>query len=138
MCSWDSSWYLVADPSQQLLKMMKTIHIDPAEGDAKQKVSAVQDAIEDLLDADKAIAVTVVDENAVLSPQVAADRLGFSRQHVRRLIEAGELEASQLPNSTHWKIPMRAVLAFEQRRSEGEERADEFSRSLDELGAPAE
>ncbi len=118
--------------------MMKTIHIDPAEGDAKQKFSAVQEAIEDLLDADKTIAVTVVDENAMLSPQAAADRLGFSRQHVRRLIEAGELEASQLPNSTHWKIPMRAVLTFEQHRSEAEERADEFSRSLDELGAPAE
>jgi excisionase family DNA binding protein len=138
MCSWDSSCYLVADPGQRPFQMMKTIHIDPAEGDTKQKVSAVKDAIEDLLDAEKAIAVTVVDENAMLSPQVAADRLGFSRQHVRRLIEAGELEASQLPNSTHWKIPMRAVLAFEQRRSEAEERADEFSRSLDELGAPAE
>jgi excisionase family DNA binding protein len=118
--------------------MMKTIHIDPAEGDAKQKVSAVQDAIEDLLEADKTIAVTVVDENTMLSPQAAADRLGFSRQHVRRLIEAGELGASQLPNSKHWKISMRAVLAFEQRRSDAEERADEFSRSLDELGAPAE
>jgi excisionase family DNA binding protein len=138
MCSWDSLWYLVPDPSLQPFQTMKTIHIDPAEGDAKQKVLAVQDAIEDLLDADKTIAVTVVDENAMLSPQVAADRLGFSRQHVRRLIEAGELEAGQLPNSTHWKIPMRAVLAFEQRRSEAEERADVFSRSLDELGAPAE
>lgn len=138
MCSWGSPCYFVADPSQQVLKVMKTIHIDPAEGDAKQKVSVVQEAIEGLLDADKTIAVTVVDENAMLSPQAAADRLGFSRQHVRRLIEAGELEASQLPNSTHWKIPMRAVLAFEQRRSDAEARADDFSRLLDELGAPAE
>jgi len=138
MCSWDSLWYLLADPSQQPFQAMKTIHINPAEGDAKQKVSAVQDAIEDLLDADKTITVTVVAENAMLSPRAAADRLGFSRQHVRRLIEAGELEAGKLPNSTHWKIPMRAVLAFEQRRSEAEERADEFSRSLDELGAPTE
>ena len=118
--------------------MMKTIHIDPAEGDPAQKLSAVQETIEALLDADKTIAVTVVDENTMLSPQQVADRLGFSRQHVRRLIEAGELEGGQLPNSTHWKIPMRAVLAFEQRRSEAEDRADEFSRSLDEIGAPAE
>jgi excisionase family DNA binding protein len=118
--------------------MMKTIHIDPAEGDAKQKLSAVQDAIEALLDAGKTIAVTVVDEDATLSPQEAADRLGFSRQHVRRLIETGELEGGQLPGSTHWKIPMRAVLDFERRRSEAEDRADAFSRSLDELGAPAE
>ncbi len=118
--------------------MIKTIHIDPAEGDAKQKLSAVQDAIEALLEADKTIAVTVVDEDATLSPQEAADRLGFSRQHVRRLIEAGELQGAQLPGSTHWKVPMRAVLDFEQRRSEAEERSDAFSRSLDELGAPAE
>jgi excisionase family DNA binding protein len=117
---------------------MKTIHIDPAEGDAKQKLSAVQETIEALLEADKAIAVTVVDENATLSPQEAADRLGFSRQHVRRLIEAGELEGAQLPRSKHWKIPVRAILDFERRRSEAEQRADAFSRSLDELGAPAE
>lgn len=118
--------------------MMKTIHIDPAEGDAKQKLSAVRDAIEALLKADKTIAVTVVDEDTTLSPQEAADRLGFSRQHVRRLIEAGELEGARLPGSTHWKVPMRAVLGFEQRRLDAEERSDAFSRSLDELGAPAE
>lgn len=118
--------------------MIKTIHIDPAEGDAKQKLSAVQDAIEALLEADKTIAVTVVDEDTSLSPQEAADRLGFSRQHVRRLIEVGELQGAQLPGSTHWKVPMRAILDFERRRSEAEERSDAFSRSLDELGAPAE
>lgn len=118
--------------------MMKTIHIDPAEGDAKQKLSAVQEAIEALLDADKTIAVTVVDESAALSPQETADRLGFSRQHVRRLIEAGEIEGERLAGSTHWKIKMRAILDFERRRSEAEERAKRFSRSLDESGAPPE
>ena len=95
-------------------------------------------AIEELLDADKTVAVTVVDEDATLSGREAADRLGFSRQHVLRLIEAGELEGAQSPGSTHWKIPMRAVLNFERRRSEAEERAEAFSRFLDELGAPAE
>jgi excisionase family DNA binding protein len=120
------------------MPMMKTIHIDPSQGDAEQKRAAVQEAIDGLLDADKPFAVTVAEENALLSPQEAADRLGFSRQHVRRLIEAGELEGEQLPNSTHWKIPLHAVLAFEQRREEAEKRADEFSRSLDAMGAPAE
>jgi len=79
----------------------------------------------------------LADENAGLSPQAVANRLGFSRQHVHRLVEAGELEASQ-SNSAHWKIQIRAVLAFEQRRSDAEERADEFSRTLDRLGAPTE
>lgn len=118
--------------------MMKTIHIDPAEGNAEQQISTVKEAIEGLLDSDKAITVTVADEDSMLSPQQAADRLGFSRQHVRRLIEAGELQAQQLPNSTHWKILLRTVLAFEERRVAAEERADQHSRALDELGAPAE
>ncbi|MBA3865557.1 MAG: helix-turn-helix domain-containing protein [Solirubrobacterales bacterium] len=117
---------------------MKTIHIDPTAGNAEQKISTIKEAIEDLLDSDKTIAVTVADEDSLLSPQQAADRLGFSRQHVRRLIEAGELEARQLPNSSHWKIPLRALLVFEESRSAAEERADQSSRSLDELGAPAE
>jgi excisionase family DNA binding protein len=118
--------------------MMKTIHIDPAEGNTEQQISTIKDAIEGLLDSDKTITVTVADEDSTLSPQQAADRLGFSRQHVRRLIEAGELEAQQLPNSTHWKISLQAALAFEERRAAAEERADQHSRSLDELGAPAE
>lgn len=118
--------------------MMKMIHIDPSQGNAEQKLSTIKDAIEGLLDSDKAITVTVADEDSMLSPQQAADRLGFSRQHVRRLIEAGDLQAQQLPNSTHWKIPLRAVLALEERRAVAEGQADEHSRSLDELGAPAE
>jgi excisionase family DNA binding protein len=117
---------------------MKTIHIDPGEGDAEQKLSTVQETIEGLLDADKPIAITVAEENAMLSPQEAAERLGFSRQHVRRLIEAGELEGAQLPNSTHWKIPLRSVLAFEQQRAEAQERAAKWSRDLDAMGAPPE
>jgi excisionase family DNA binding protein len=118
--------------------MMKTIHIDPSAGNAEQQISTIKEAIEGLLDSDKVIAVTVADEDSMLSPQQAADRLGFSRQHVRRLIEAGELEAQQLPNSTHWKIPLRVVLTFEEVRTAAEKRADEFSHLLNELGAPAE
>lgn len=117
---------------------MKTIHIDPSQGDAKQKLSTLQEAIDELLAGDTPIAVTVAEENTVLSPQQAAERLGFSRQHVRRLIEAGELEGEKLPGSTHWKLPLQSVLDFEQRRTAAEKRADEFSHSLDEMGAPAE
>lgn len=129
---------LPCDRSDLQLPIMKTIHIDPAEGDAKQKLSTVQETIEGLLDADKPIAVTVAEESTLLSPQEAADRLGFSRQHVRRLIDYGELSAERLPNSSHWKIPLRAVLDFEQRRSEAEKRAAEWSRDLDAMGAPPE
>jgi len=73
-----------------------------------------------------------------LTPQQAAERLGFSRQHVRRLVDAGELDANRLPNSKHWRIPLAAVLALEERRAAAEERAAEHSRALDQLGAPLE
>jgi excisionase family DNA binding protein len=80
----------------------------------------------------------VAEEQELLSPQQAGDRLGFSRQHVVRLINAGELEARKLPGSSYWQIPLAAILAFEERSQRAGELADEFSRSLDALGAPLE
>jgi excisionase family DNA binding protein len=57
----------------------------------------VIEEIDRLLGEGKHIAVTVAEEQELLSPQHAADRLGFSRQHIVRLINAGELEAHKLP-----------------------------------------
>jgi hypothetical protein len=53
---------------------------------------------------------------------------------VKRLIEAGELTTSQ-PSG---EVPMQSILAFERRCCGAERRADEFSRALDQAGAPAE
>jgi len=114
---------------------MRTVHLDP---DARERTSLVVEEIERLLGEGKHIAVTVAEEQELLSPQQAADRLGFSRQHVVRLINAGELEARKLPGSSYWQIPLAAVLAFEERSRKAGEMADEFSRSLDALGAPLE
>ena len=114
---------------------MKIVHLHP---DARDRTALVSEEIDRLLDAGKPVAVTVAEESAVLSPQGAADRLGFSRQHVVRLINAGELEAHKLPGSSYWQISLAAVLAFEERREQARARADEFSRSLDALGAPLE
>jgi len=114
---------------------MKTVHLDPG---ARERASLVVDEIERLLAEGKHIAVTVAEEQELLSPQQAAERLGFSRQHVVRLINAGELEARKLPGSSYWQIPLAAVLAFEERGRRAGEMADEFSRSLDALGAPLE
>lgn len=91
-----------------------------------------------MLAAGKSITVTLAEEQELLSPQQAADRLGFSRQHVVRLIGYGELDGHKLPNSTHWKIALSSVLAFQQRRAEHERRTADWSRELDALGAPAE
>lgn len=114
---------------------MKIVHLDPA---ARERVSLVVEEIERLLGEGNHIAVTVAEEQERLSPQQAADRLGFSRQHVVRLINAGELEARKLAGSSYWQIPLATVLAFEERSERASEMADEFSRSLDTQGAPLE
>lgn len=114
---------------------MKTFRLDP---DGRERVRLVVDEIERLLDERKHIAVTVAEEQELLTPLQVADRLGCSRQHVVRLVNAGELEASGLPSSSYWQISLATVLAFEERCERRHERADEFSRSLDALGAPLE
>lgn len=114
---------------------MKTLHLDPAAGD---QAALVTGEIDRLLGEGKRVAVTVAEEQESLSPQQAADRLGFSRQHVVRLIGYGELQAQKLPGSSYWKIPLASLLAFEQERERGRELADTWSRELDALGAPPE
>jgi hypothetical protein len=74
----------------------------------------------------------------MLSVEDVAARLGFSPQHVRCLVEAGELEASQPPGAPGCSIVASAVADFEERRSAADRRADEFSRALDDVGAPPE
>jgi excisionase family DNA binding protein len=114
---------------------MKVVHLDPGERD---RAALVAEEIERLLGDGKRVAVTVAEEDEMLSPQQAADRLGFSRQHVVRLIDAGEFDAQRMPGSSYWQIPVASVLAFEQRREQARQESDEFARCLDELGAPLE
>lgn len=114
---------------------MKTLHLDPTAGD---NAASVAEEVDKLLREGKQVAVTVAEEQELLSPQQAALRLGFSRQHVRRLIDYGELEARQLPGSSYWKIQLSSVLAFEERRAENDRLTAEWSRDLDAMGAPAE
>jgi excisionase family DNA binding protein len=117
------------------LKHMRTLHLDPGKRDQAARVA---EEIEHLLAQGKHLAVTVAEEDELLSPQQVATRLGFSRQHVVRLIGYGELEGQKLPGSDYWKIPLSSVLAFEERRTEGDRIAAEWSRDLDAMGAPAE
>ncbi len=114
---------------------VKTLHLDPA---ARDQAALVTEEIDRLLSEGKRIAVTLAEEKELLSPQQTADRLGFSRQHVVRLIGYGELPAEKLPGSSYWKIPLASVLAFEERRAEGDRIAAEWSRDLDAMGAPLE
>jgi|SRR5665811_999377 len=114
---------------------MKTLHLDPTAGD---QAATVVEEIDKLLREGKHVAVTVAEAQELLSPQQAARRLGISRQHVRRLIDSGQLEARQLPGSSYWKIPLSSVLACEERRAESDRLTAEWSRDLDAMGAPAE
>lgn len=117
------------------LLALKTLHLDPATAD--QTVLVTQE-IDRLLNQGKRLAVTVAEEQEFLSPQQAAERLGFSRQHVVRLIGYGELPAEKLEGSSYWKIPLESVLAFEERRAESDRMTGQWSRDLDPMGAPPE
>lgn len=111
------------------------MHLSP---DGRQQAVLISEEIERLLNEGKRITVTVAEDQETLSPQEAAEQLGFSRQHVVRLIQAGALAADKLPGSSYWQIPLDAVRVFQQQRETARDRADELSRSLDELGAPLE
>lgn len=78
------------------------------------------------------------EEQEWISPQQVAVRLGFSHEHVLRLIDAGKIAAERVSGSSYWQIPLSAVLAFEERMAEADRSMSEWSRSLDELGAPLE
>lgn len=64
--------------------------------------------------------------------------LGCSPRHVRRLIAVGELEGERTAGSRGWAVPVRSMLALEDRRYAARAKADRFSRELDALGAPLE
>ena len=116
-----------------------TIHVDPAREDAKDILDQLMQVACELLAAGRPFQVAFSADDALLSPNQAAERLGFSRQHVMRLVESNRLEARRLsPDSRYWKIPAASVAAFEQERDAAIKRADASSRELDSLGAPLE
>lgn len=82
------------------------------------------------------LSVTIAEDSERITPAEAGQRLGFSRQHVMRLVAAGDLEGHRLEGSSHWRIPVASVLAFEQRRHDAAREFDDWSRGLDEAGAP--
>lgn len=112
---------------------MKTIHLT-----SRRQLAELTSTIDAMLTDGKTLAVTVAEQDELLSPNAAAERLGFSRQHVRRLVDAGELVGERMPNSSYWKIAASSVVAFEERREQAARDADAFAAQLEELGAPAE
>jgi Helix-turn-helix domain len=97
------------------MRTVTTFRLDPASCTSHQ-AALVTEEIERLLSEGKRVTVHIAGEKELLSPQQTAAWLGFSRQHVVRLIGYGELPAEKLPHSGYWKIPLASVLAFEERR----------------------
>ena len=94
------------------MRIVKTFRLDPK---APDQAALVTDEIERLLHQGKRVTVNIAGEKELLSPQQTATWLGFSRQHVVRLIGHGQLPAEKLPGSGYWKIPLASVLAFQAR-----------------------
>jgi len=117
---------------------MVRILIDPRTGSREAALEHLARTVAELLDAGKEVEVIVGESVELLSPQQAGAMLGFSRQHVRRLVDAGELAAEQLPSSRHWKIPLSSVAAFQERTAARLEKLKADSEELDRLGAPLE
>jgi len=117
---------------------MVRILIDPHEGSREAALEQLAKTVSELLDAGKEVEVIVGESVELLSPQQAGAMLGFSRQHVRRLVDAGELTAERLPNSQHWKIPLGSVAAFQERTAVRLAKLKADSEELDRLGAPLE
>jgi excisionase family DNA binding protein len=99
------------------MKFKKTLHLDPAVS-ASDQAAFVAEEINRMLAEGKPVTVTIAGEKELLSPRQAAAWLGFSRQHIVRLIGSGELPAERLPHSGYWKITLASILAFEERRGE--------------------
>lgn len=96
------------------MRIVKTFRLDPT---APNQATLVAEEVNRLLHQGTRVTVNIAGEKELLSPQQAATWLGFSRQHVVRLIGYGEIPAEKLPHSGYWKIPLASVLAFERTRS---------------------
>lgn len=71
---------------------MRTVHVT-----SSGQLAQLATDLKAMLGDGKALAVTVAEEYELLSPNVAAERLGFSRQHARRLVDAGEFVGRRMP-----------------------------------------
>ena len=79
--------------------------------------------------------VALLSSDEEVSPAKAGKLLGLSRQYVDRLIAEGVLPARRLPGSTHRKIRVADVLAFDDRRTERRKGITNMVETLVDAGA---
>jgi len=73
-----------------------------------------------------------------LSASEAAQRLGYTRDHVLDLVRIGALTSRGRGEGSFTRVALSSIVAFEQARERAREQADAHSRSLDDAGAPLE
>lgn len=78
-------------------------------------------------------AVCLTPRRVALTTQAAADMLGMSRQHLVRLLDAGEIPSGKV--GSHRRVELSAVRAYAARRARGRKRGlDELFDTLDRNG----
>ncbi|MCK6515353.1 helix-turn-helix domain-containing protein [Myxococcota bacterium] len=78
----------------------------------------------------------VVTEDALLTTQQAADLLGVSRQHLVRVLDAGQLPFSR--TGTHRRVRTADALAYKQRRDRTRQALKNLTQLSQEVGGYGE
>jgi excisionase family DNA binding protein len=112
---------------------LETVNIPAAELDALEefaRTSAGPELRDVLLTLSRAARdgsqLSVIDANAVLSPNQAAERLGMSRTHLYKLLDGGEIVFHRVGRDR--RIRVSDLIAFEARRQRGRrELAERFA-----------
>lgn len=81
-------------------------------------------------------AVTVLASEVQLSPAETAELLGLSRPFVARLLYAGDIPSTNLPDSSHRVVRLADVLAFQHRRERRREGRHQIADALEGADLP--
>jgi excisionase family DNA binding protein len=74
--------------------------------------------------------ITMLRSDEVLTPNEAAEVLGVSRQYLTRLLDKGVIPSETLPDSTHRRLLLADVLAFQAERERRREGVAAFRRAV--------
>ena len=79
--------------------------------------------------------IVLLTSDSELSPNETGKMLGLSRQYVDRLIDLGELPARKLPGSSHRRIRVADIVAFQELRTHRRARIADAVNTLTDAGA---
>lgn len=79
--------------------------------------------------------VVLLTSDSELSPNETGKMLGLSRQYVDRLIDLGELPARKLPGSSHRRVRVADIVAFQEQRTDRRARIADAVNTLTDAGA---